>query len=222
MAKESKIGVWRFNPRSDKDPVLCRYVVPMEDGDTVLQALLYIYEAIDSTLAFRYGCRLKKCGLCGVQVNGRPRLACLTRLRDGLVLRPLRSIPVIRDLVVDRSEIWASLKDLELYIPARGPSNRLQKIIEPPEHRHLMRCVECLCCLSDCSQYHNGGYGPYHFVKMAQFHFHPLNQVDRVAQAKRAGIDRCAECQKCYCPVGIPIYKDAILPLLGGGSRAST
>src|SRR3972149_6037424 len=107
----------RYDPTRDGEPRPQRFVVPTEKGATVQQALMHIYEELDSTLAFRCGCRYRYCGLCALEVDGKPGLACLTPLRDGQVLKPLRHLPVLRDLVVDRSWVFDTMRSLQLYIP---------------------------------------------------------------------------------------------------------
>lgn len=213
---EVRIQVSRCNPDVDEAPRLEEFVVPRVPGGNVLQALMHIYDNVDSTLAFRYGCRLKNCGLCGVSIDGKPRLACLTALKDGMVIEPLPKLPLIRDLVVDRAWLFSTLERLQLYIPDDLPPETFDVIVEPEEHKQLTKCIECLCCLAACPSYefdNSSLGGPYHFVKLAQLHFDPRDPRDRAKQAAELGVDRCSSCRKCYCPVGIKVYKLAVQPL---------
>ena len=218
---KASIKVWRYDPENGGRGALVSYEVPYQEGDTVLQALLNVYELADS-VAFRFGCRFKKCGLCAMEINGRPRLACRTPLKDGMTVRPLRALPAIRDLVVDRDPAFATLLPFQPW-PAPGePPESLPRLIEPVEHQRLMACNECLGCLSTCPTYHYDDPscgGPFHFVKLAQMHFHPLDRLDRPAQARALSIERCGGCLKCRCLLGIPIVKMAITPLLEGTRR---
>lgn len=265
---KATIKVWNSDPESGVAPGLVSYEVPYQEGDTVLQALLNIYES-QEPIAFRYGCRFKKCGLCAMEINGRPRLACRTPLKDGLTVKPLRSLPVIRDLVIDRDPAFRVLIPLQPWLVIDGPegdrrtgedrrtgdrrvpsaasegagiperrdtdrrsqdgragdrrvaSPSLRRLIEPEEHKRLMACTECLGCLSTCPSYRHDdplSGGPFQFVKLAQMHFHPLDRLDRPAQARSLSIDRCASCLKCRCIIGIPIVKMAILPLMEGAA----
>ncbi|MBI2197530.1 MAG: (2Fe-2S)-binding protein, partial [Candidatus Rokubacteria bacterium] len=104
------ISVERSDREGGREPVLEGYEVPMDDGATVMGALLHIYETFESNLAFRCGCRNRDCGLCAVDVNGKPRLACITELKKGMVIRPLRRLPVARDLMIDRRWIMPFLE----------------------------------------------------------------------------------------------------------------
>ncbi len=218
---KASIKVWRYDPESGLPPGLFPFEVPYQDGDTVLQALLNIYEN-EEPIAFRYGCRLKRCGLCAMEINGRPRLACRTPLKDGITVKPLRSLPVIRDLVVDRDAAFRVLLPLQPWLSPVEPPVNLPRLTEPEEHKRLMACTECLGCLSTCPSYRHDDLssgGPFQFVKLAQMHFHPLDRQDRPGQARSLSIERCADCQKCRCLIGIPIVKMAILPLLAGSGR---
>jgi len=101
MQGENKIFVKRFNPEIDGNPTLQEYEVPSREQMTVLEALQYIYEEIDSTLLFDFGCRYRLCKKCGIRISGQNRLACAEFVKDGMVLEPLPNHPVIRDLKID-------------------------------------------------------------------------------------------------------------------------
>jgi len=216
------VTVARYDAERAGEPALETHRVPREDGATVLSALLHIHETHDSSLAFRYGCRNRDCGLCAVDVNGRPRLACLTALRDGMVIRPLRRLPVARDLIVDRRWILPFLARFGLFLAKDSPSPSAwpDRLAVPPEHAELSACTECLACLAACPSFEPGREdlgGPYHFVKLAQLHWDPRDAADRRAQAEQLGVARCAACRRCACPLGIPVYRAAVAPL--GGSQ---
>ncbi|MBI5166502.1 MAG: hypothetical protein HY998_02000 [candidate division NC10 bacterium] len=218
--RRAKIRISRFNPDIDKTPYWQEYQVPWEKGDTVLGALIYIYEELDPTLAFRFGCRYKKCGLCAVEVEGRPRLACLAGLKKEMEVSPLRNLPIARDLAIDRGFFYHRLAELKLYIPEQESMKWPAVIKEGIQHKRLIGCVECLSCLSACPHYDYRDTtfgGPYLFVKLAQLHFDSRDKIDRRFQARTLGIERCKGCRywgRCVpCTSGIPIFKDAIRPL---------
>lgn len=213
------IQVMRYDPQRGAEPTLESYEVPAEEGTTVMGALLYVYENYDSTLAFRYGCRNESCGLCAMDIDGRPGLACATPLREGMVLRPLQRLPVARDLLIDRQWIIPFLRRFGLSVPEDRAGAWPSPLNVPEQHGRLMACTECLSCLSACPTYEhgrNGLGGPYHFVKLAQLHWDPRNTTDRRAQAAQLGVARCAACRRCTCPLGIPIYRLAVEPLAQG------
>ena len=94
---QKQIRVKRYQPDTDSYTERT-YDVPLKPRATVLEALQYIYEELDPSLAFRYGCRYKRCGLCGVMVDGKPRLACKVYLEIVSELAPLANLPILRDL----------------------------------------------------------------------------------------------------------------------------
>jgi succinate dehydrogenase/fumarate reductase iron-sulfur protein len=184
----------------------------------VLEALCHVYDKIDSTLAFRMGCRYKTCGLCAIEIDGKPRMACLTKLKKEMVLRPLPKLPVVRDLVVDRREFFRKLRQYKLFIPDRELFEP-ERFVVPEAFRQMAQCHECLCCVSgyapyrpDCADFES----PYIFVKIAQLHYDPRDRMDRREQAKALGVDHYRKVKHIPCPFGVPIVEVAIKPFLKG------
>lgn len=215
------IGIMRFDPNRDREPWLQRFVVPTEAGATVQQALFHIYDQQDSSLAFGYSCRSRNCGLCALEVNDKPRMACLTPLKDGQVLKPLRHLPVLRDLLVDRSWVFDSMRELQMFVPEPEDQRLPEPVFESQEHQRLMGCTECLACQATCPyyDYRDPSFaGTYTFVKLAQLHLDPRDRIDRVAQARELGIERCASCQRCVCIMGVPAWRSATSVLLKASS----
>ena len=216
--EQVNIFIERFDPDNDFTPRFEEYIVPKEEGSTVLDALLYVYEQIDSTLGFRFGCRFRNCGLCALEINGTPRLACTTGLKDKMHLRPLGHLPRIRDLIIDREPIDRLLSQYNPYLVRQRPPDREpEAFIQPESAKILETCRECLACLSACPHYDyrkpEFG-GPYAFVKLARFYYDPRDSVDRRAQIRSLGVEQCRDCQRCRCVVAIPIYKLAIAPFI--------
>ena len=229
---QARIFVNRFKSRQEVAGAKNTFIVSVEDGATVLQALQYIYERLDPTLAFEYSCRYGRCGLCGMIVNERPVLACTAFIRaEEINIKPLANLPLVRDLVVDRNPLDAFLKEQSIYYAAnRGEAAAGFGLVNVSPHFDPVRipgglvklssCLECLCCHSACSNLDpkganlEGFAGPFIFLKLAQLHLDPRDHVDRKAQARRLGIEKCLSCQGCYCPQGIPVYREAIQPLL--------
>ncbi len=210
---KATISIQRYNPETDSEPRWVEYHVPMQSGSTVMECLNYIYENEDSTLAFQQGCRFNSCGLCALMVNNKPQMACVAKLRDQIKIAPLKGMSVIRDLVVDRTAYFNMLRELQLYIPEQEKTSIPAKIIEPQNRVELLQCVECLACNSTCEQFVSDGEmfaGPYVFVKLAQLHLDPRNDIDRKSQAVKLGLDKCVDCGECRCINGINIQKLAI------------
>lgn len=213
-----KIRVRRFDPDSDSRPRFEEFDLDVAEGESVLGALQRIRESSDSTLAFRYGCRFKGCGLCTVEIDGRPLPACMIRAKEGMEVGPLSSFPVLRDLVIDRRPLVERFARWGLFLlPPEG--EELPASFEVPEaYGELAECTECLACMAGCPSFdlENGSFGgPLTFVKLAQLHVDPRDGEDRRAQAKALGLATCNSCEiRCSCPVGVPIYRAAIEPLL--------
>jgi len=213
-----KIRVRRFDPGCDPEPRWEAFDVPGVEGESVLGVLRRIRETSDSTLAFRYGCRFKGCGLCTVEIDGRPLPACMVRAREDIEVAPLRSFPVLRDLAIDRRPLAEFFVRHQLHLlPPEG--EELSTCFEvPPAYGELARCTECLACLAGCPSFELGDPsfgGPLTFVKLAQLHLDPRDRGDRRAQAKALGVTTCLSCgDRCSCPAGVPIYRTAIQALL--------
>lgn len=213
-----RISIRRYNPETDSEPTWLEYSTPDSRSATVLETLMHIYENEDPTLAFRFGCRFNKCGLCAVEVDGRPRMACFTEIKDGMKIGPLSGMPIIRDLVIDRAAFFEGLRELEIFIPEPEATSEPQVIQEPESHKKLSRCVECLSCNATCKNYDfekNPLLGPYVFVKLAQLHFDPRDPIDRCKQARELGLGDCMDCKECYCIHGINIRRDVVQVLAG-------
>jgi len=208
-----KLRIRRYLPDSGQ-AYWQEYQVPAGPDETVLSALLYIREHLDSTLAFRFSCRYKHCGLCGMEINGRARLACLTRLKAENTIQPLPKLPVIRDLVVDRQVITSLLDGIRAsWQEGFQPGG---KVLEPPGRRRLAACNECLCCLSYCPGYQGESSfgGPLVFARLAWYFLHPADGGDRPLEAIGLGIHRCQDCPGCRCLRGIPVFREGVRPLL--------
>ncbi|SPD74108.1 conserved hypothetical protein [uncultured Desulfobacterium sp.] len=102
MKQDISIKILRYNPENCDIGHYESYRIEANTNSTILEGLLQVYERYDSTLAFSYGCRVKNCGLCAVNVDGRPHYACVTRIRDGMRISPLKNLPVIKDLIFER------------------------------------------------------------------------------------------------------------------------
>jgi succinate dehydrogenase/fumarate reductase iron-sulfur protein len=199
-----KIKISRYNPEVDNEPILKEYEVPQIEQGTVLEALQYVQEEIDSTLLFSYGCRYMVCGKCAVKINGESRLACATPLQEGMILEPIDNLPVIRDLAIDRTGLMESFRKNNIVLSPREGS---EIAIQPTEFFQLSRCIECLSCFSvcpiiDCSAESDG---PFFRVKLAELYYDVRDEKERLAQLE--SFNNCTACQACttYCPIQIDL-----------------
>ena len=250
--KGYSIVIRRYDPNVKPHYREEQFTVPGDDRTTVLQALIYIYTHLDPGLAFAYCCRYARCGLCAVEVNGRPVLACTTFLKGKTTVAPLSNLPPLRDLMINREPLERLLHREKIYfqgdtLPLTGtiapdpgepffPAGPLQDasaaalpdrsffpaVNAPASLEVLLGCLECLCCHARCPEVAAAAgnldsfAGPFVFLKLAQLHLDPRDRVDRKTQAHRLGVSRCLNCRHCSCPQGIPLYREAILPLLEG------
>ena len=105
IRKKSLISIRRFDPTSSSEPVFKQYVIPYEEGSTVMDALFYIYRNIDGTLAFRTSCQCGLCFICLIQIDGKVSCPCKTYMKERMILEPLPNKKIIRDLVVDLDKV---------------------------------------------------------------------------------------------------------------------
>jgi succinate dehydrogenase / fumarate reductase iron-sulfur subunit len=139
--------------RGDAEPHIEEHDVPVDEDTTVLSALRWIQLHRDPSLALRHSCFHASCGTCGVRVNGRERLACVTRLseHEGTVsVDPIANLPVLHDVVVDMQPFYARFPDPH---PIARSSEFLPQAETAPgvnEHERFEDCIECGLCLSAC------------------------------------------------------------------------
>lgn len=160
-SKDVIFRVQRYDPEKSGKPHFDIFVVPTTRGMTVLDALLYIKENLDSTLAFRTSCRMAICGSCGMLINKYPHLACHTQIGElktkTVTVEPLPNLPVIKDLVVDLSPLFEKHRLVKPYIIRADISemdNPTAEFAQSPEELEgflqFTYCVKCGICLSAC------------------------------------------------------------------------
>ena len=197
--------------------------VPYQKWMRVLDVLNWIAENEAADLAYRWFCGSKMCGTCGVRMNGREVLACWEAAEPEMTIAPLRNLPVIRDLVVDRTPYEQKVAALEPWLNRHEPYSRFP---EPLNHRQMkdaskaLDCIGCMCCYSACPVIGLGELtdfaGPAPLVQLGQTALDPRNDPDKVRRSLAlTGIFNCVSCYKCeeVCPAAIPIVSRIIEPL---------
>jgi succinate dehydrogenase / fumarate reductase iron-sulfur subunit len=122
----------------------------------MLMDVILRIKAQDQSLTIRKSCREGVCGSDAININGRNGLACITRVRDlkePVVLRPLPSYPVIRDLVVDMTRFYAQYHSIKPYLFNNEPAPEKERLQSPDERDRLnglYECILCGCCTSQC------------------------------------------------------------------------
>ncbi|MGL5947561.1 MAG: succinate dehydrogenase/fumarate reductase iron-sulfur subunit [Aeromonas sp.] len=162
MAEMIEIEILRYRPEQDNEPWMQTFQVPYQHELSLLDALQYIKDKLDSTLSFRWSCRMAICGSCGMMVNGVPKLGCKTFLRDYLpgkmTIEPLNNFPIERDLVVDMSDFIEKLERIKPYIIPAEPRNLCdgeykQTPADMAKYHQFSMCINCGLCYAACPQY---------------------------------------------------------------------
>jgi succinate dehydrogenase / fumarate reductase, iron-sulfur subunit len=205
------------------------YSTEISEGMVVLDAVHKIQAESANDLACRWNCKAGKCGSCSAEINGLPKLMCMTRLgeldlNEPVVIEPLKAFPLIRDLVTDVSWNYEVKKKIKQFKPrppdAKDGTWRMQQ--EDIERvQEFRKCIECFICQDVCHvlrdhHKHAEFIGPRFFTYAAALEMHPLDTQDRVVELKEQhGIGYCniTKCCTKVCPEEITITDNAIIPL---------
>ena len=154
------LKILRYRPGEDSAPVYQTYEVPYREDWVVLDAMNWIKDHQDGTLAFRWSCRMGVCGSCGMNIDGTPQLACHVsfteyKAGDTIVVDALGNFPIVRDLVVDVSHFMEKLKEVKSWtIPAHDKpveeGEYLQSPAELAQFKQFSMCINCLLCYAAC------------------------------------------------------------------------
>ena len=218
--------VFRGGP--EDDGAFVEYSVPVEEGMVVLDALHWIQAHDAPDLAVRWNCKAAKCGSCSAEVNGRPSLTCKTRISDlpagaPILVEPMRTFPLIKDLVTDVSWNYEVNNQIEPFTPpADAPEEAWRWQQEDIERvQEFRKCIECFLCQDICHvlrnhETKNPFLGPRYLVRVAGLDMHPMDQADRNRYLKDEGNIGYCNITKCcteVCPEHITITDNAIIPL---------
>lgn len=205
------------------------YTAEFDPGMVVLDVLHRIQAEQAGDLAIRWNCKAGKCGSCSAEINGKPRLMCMTRMSslpfdEPILVEPMKSFPIIRDLVTDVSVNYRVKKRIKPFKP-RKPDTAdgawLMKQQDVERVQEFRKCIECFLCQDVCHvirehHMHEEFIGPRHLVYTAALEMHPLDTEDRVSDLKHEdGIGYCniTKCCTKVCPEEITITDNAIIPL---------
>jgi succinate dehydrogenase / fumarate reductase iron-sulfur subunit len=206
-----------------------QYDVAAEEGMVVLDVIHRIQATQSPDLAVRWNCKAGRCGSCSAEVNGRPRLMCMTRMNtfepgEPITVAPMRTFPLMKDLVTDVSYNYEKAKTIPAFKPrpreADGTRRMFQADVDRVQEFH--KCIECFLCQDVCHviRDHEANKtsfaGPRFFVRLAGLEMHPLDTNDRLELIKaRAGLGMCniTKCCTEVCPESIKITDNAIIPL---------
>ena len=205
------------------------YATEVTEGMVVLDAVHNIQATQATDLACRWNCKAGKCGSCSAEINGRPKLMCMTRLDElpldePVTIEPMKAFPLIRDLATDVSwnyEVKKSIKEFTPRPPDAPDGTWRMQQADIDRVQEFRKCIECYLCQDVCHvlrDHHkqDAFIGPRFLVFVAALEMHPLDTQDRVPDLKKAaGIGYCniTKCCTKVCPENITITDNAIIPL---------
>ena len=205
------------------------YQTEITDGMVVLDAIHNIQAQQANDLAVRWNCKAGKCGSCSAEINGMPKLMCMTRLNtlplhQPITVQPMKTFPLIKDLVTDVSWNFEVKKKIKKFKPRKpdapdGTWRMAQSDVDRVQE--FRKCIECFLCQDVCHvlrdhHMHSEFIGPRFLVYTAALEMHPLDTEDRLEDLRKTdGIGLCniTKCCTKVCPESITITDNAIIPL---------
>jgi succinate dehydrogenase / fumarate reductase iron-sulfur subunit len=224
--KQATFRIWRGDATGGE---FRDYTAGISDGMVVLDAVHHIQATQANDLACRWNCKAGKCGSCSAEVNGIPRLMCMTRLSDlpldkPVTVEPIKAFPLQKDLSTDLSWNYRVKKRIKKFKP-RSPDApdgtwRMQQA-DIDRVQEFRKCIECFLCQDVCHvlrdhHKHDEFIGPRFLVYVAALEMHPLDTEDRIPELREAhGVGYCniTKCCTNVCPESIKITDNAIIPL---------
>ena len=222
--------VIRIRRRSGPDsaPYWEEFAIPYRPNLNVISALMEIRKnpvtrdgRATTPPVWDMNCLEQVCGICTMVINGRVRQSCsalIDQLEQPITLEPMRKFPNVRDLIVDRAEMFDHLKRVKAWIEIDGshdlgPGPRMEQT-DVMERYAYSRCMTCGCCLEACPQYGDGNYiGPQAIAQVRYQNMHPSGKMTRDERLEAImgddGITNCGNSQNCVrvCPMSIPLTK---------------
>jgi succinate dehydrogenase / fumarate reductase iron-sulfur subunit len=226
MGYDAKFRVWRGDGTAGE---LQDFTVAANEGEVVLDVIHRLQATQTPDLAVRWNCKAGKCGSCSAEINGRPRLMCMTRMStfteaETITVTPLRAFPVIRDLVTDVSFNYAKAREIPSFAPPADlklGDFRMQQV-DVERSQEFRKCIECFLCQNTChvvrdhEENKEAFAGPRFFIRLAELDMHPLDTLDRKHDAQdEHGLGLCniTKCCTEVCPEHIKITDNAIIPM---------
>ena len=224
MAKAT-FSVWRGD-KSGGD--FRQYEVEIDEGMVVLDVIHRIQATQAPDLAVRWNCKAGKCGSCSCEINGKPRLSCMTRMdtlpaEGEITVQPIKTFPVIRDLVTDVSWNYKQKRRIPPFRPRPRDADGQYRMQQEDVDRiqEFRKCIECYLCQDVCHvlrdhRMFDEFVGPRHLVYAAALEMHPLDTESRARDLKNShGVGLCniTKCCSRVCPEHITITDNAIIPL---------
>ena len=231
MSYQANFRVWRGDSSGGG---LEPYQVEVNDGEVVLDIVHRLQATQAPDLAVRWNCKAGKCGSCSAEVNGRPRLLCMTRMStlpadEPVTITPMRTFPVLRDLVTDVSFNYTKAREVPSFVPPPElkPGEYRMQQEDVNRSQEFRKCIECFLCQNTCHVVRDheenkpSFSGPRFLMRVAELDMHPLDAaaedgLDRKRSAQEEhGLGMCniTKCCTEVCPEHIKITDNALIPL---------
>ncbi|HIW63715.1 MAG TPA: succinate dehydrogenase/fumarate reductase iron-sulfur subunit [Candidatus Stackebrandtia excrementipullorum] len=219
--------IWRGD---DDGGELTDYDIEVNEGEVVLDIIHRLQATEAPDLAVRWNCKAGKCGSCSAEINGKPRLLCMTRMstfdeNETVTVTPIRNFPIVRDLVADVSYNYEKARAMPAFAPPSdlAPGEYRMQQVDVERSQEFRKCIECFLCQNVChvtrdhEENKEAFAGPRLFIRAAELDMHPLDtKPDRkeFAQAEQ-GLGYCniTKCCTDVCPEHIKITDNGIIPM---------
>jgi len=230
--KEQKQKISLLIQRGTKESgtTMEKYEVEVDPGMVVLDAIHLAQAEKSPDLAVRWNCKAGKCGSCAGEVNGKSKLMCMVKISDypevkngkPLEIRPMKSFPLIKDLVTDVSWNFEANKKIKPFTPPQSKEPLIMTQKEVDRIQEFRKCIQCGLCTNTCHvirthQLFDEYAGPMNLIKAASLEMHPQDQEDRLKDIKNKGIGigycNINKCCTEVCPEHIKITDNALIPL---------
>ena len=208
---------------------LVNFKAEVKEGMVVLDVILKIQSEQANDLAIRWNCKAGKCGSCSVEINGKPKLACMTRMNEyeegeTITITPLKTFPVIKDLVTDVSWNYTQnkrIKPVKLAVEAKTEKGYVMYQEDVDRVQEFRKCIECYLCQNVCHVLRDHDkkdafVGPRFMIRVASLEMHPLDIEDRIPELKEdfgSGMCNITRCCTDVCPEHINLTDNGIIPL---------
>jgi succinate dehydrogenase / fumarate reductase iron-sulfur subunit len=222
---ERVFRVWRGNADGGE---FVEYNTTSDEGMVVLDVLFRIQAKQAQDMAIRWNCKAGKCGSCSVEINGKPRLACMTRMNmygddEVIEVQPLKTFPIIKDLVTDVSWNYEQNKRIKPFKPRPREADGTHRMpqVDADRVQEFRKCIECFLCQDVChvlrdQDQKDAFVGPRFMIRVAGLEMHPLDTADRIPELKNdygSGMCNITRCCTEVCPEHINITDNGIIPM---------
>ncbi|GAA1548280.1 succinate dehydrogenase/fumarate reductase iron-sulfur subunit [Kribbella lupini] len=226
MTYKGKFRVWRGDAEGGG---LEDYEVDVNEGEVVLDVIHRLQATQTPDLAVRWNCKAGKCGSCSAEINGMPKLMCMCRMNtfeegETVTVTPMRTFPVIRDLVTDVSFNYQKAREIPAFTPPADlkPGEYRMQQVDVERSQEFRKCIECFLCQDTChvirdhEENKESFSGPRFLMRIAELDMHPLDAADRQHEAQdQHGLGFCniTKCCTEVCPEHIKITDNALIPM---------